>query len=177
LSTDHLTLPKRNKMKAIDSPLVNEWLTQKGLLDRKGEIAFSTFSFSEKCKIPVDSGKKTAISAMLCSFFKKEQESLLWINEYGIWPSSEDGNLFAGFRKSLGISESLFEKPGHVFSMQDNISIKSILCMVLYFCWGAFIIPGSKAFCIKVTHDEQLVVFAENKSTLEGVWSQIQTII
>jgi len=154
------------------------WLSSKGLLDSKGSLSFSGFSEPVSYRIPADSGKKTVLSRIIASFFDSEAESLLWINEYGIWPSSEDRPLFEGFRKSLGESALLIEKPGHIFSKQDLSAISSLLAMVLYFCWGAVIAPTNKSLIIRISHDEMLDIYSQDKKVLpQKIMEKVESVI
>jgi hypothetical protein len=102
-------------MQIIDKEKTKLWLSQRGLLDSTGKPFFSELHKVLASAIPVDSGCKTALSRAIVSFFETDDEALLWINEFGIWGSSEDRYLFQGFRRSLGESSPLREKPGHVF--------------------------------------------------------------
>lgn len=84
---------------------------------------------------------------------------MLWINEYGVWPSSEDMNLFLGFRKSLGIKAHLHEIPGHLITSSDEADAASLIGMSLYFCWGALIAPSSSDFLLRISHDEFIELY------------------
>jgi hypothetical protein len=160
-------------MEIIDKEKTMKWLSSKGLLDSKGSLSFSGFSKPVSYRIPTASGKKTVLSRVITSLFDSETESLLWIDEWGIWPSCEDWTLFEGFRKSLGESTKLYEKPGHIFSKQDLGAITSLVAMVLYFCCGAVIVPTTKSFIIKISHDEFIDIYSQDKEVL----IQIKSII
>jgi hypothetical protein len=153
-------------MEIVDKEKTMNWLLIRGLLDSKGSLSLSAFSEQVSYRIPADSGKKTVLSRMIASFFDSDGESLLWINEYGIWPSCEDWTLFEGFRKSLGEYSPLFEKPGHIFSKQDLSSVSSLLAMIFYFMWGAIIVSASKNIVVKISHDEMLDIFSSNKKVI-----------
>ena len=72
--------------------------------------------------IPVDSGKKNCLAKKIAGIFN-ECETLLYINEYGIWPSCENMYLFDGYRKSIGIDEKIYEKPSHIIKSNENIEL------------------------------------------------------
>lgn len=157
-------------MQIIDEKETKLWLSKKKLLDFKGEgLSLPEFLEPLSYNIPVDSGVKTALSRTITSFFKDDDESLLWINEFSIWPSAENQNLFYGFRRSLGESSQLYVKPGHLFSNGDIETIESLLSMVLYFYWGAILVPSHKNFIIQISHDEWMDVFVKDKNYLVGI--------
>ncbi len=165
-------------IRIIDINETKSWLRFKGLaIDSKGAPTFQACKEIATYSIPHDSGRKTALAREIASWFEKDIEALLWINEFGIWPSSEDLNLFIGFRKSLGEKSSLNEKPGHLFSQDDLEIVASLLSMVFYFCWGAFLIPASKEFIFKISHDEMINIFAVNKTSIKKQLSNIERII
>jgi hypothetical protein len=154
-------------MKIIDNEKIKKWLSDIKLLDSQGSLSIPEFSKLASYRIPIDSGKKTALSRVITSFFDFKDASLLWINEYGIWPSNEDWTLFNGFRKSIGEQSQLFEKPGHIFTKTDIDIINSLVAMILYFNWGAIIVSAKKEILIKISHDEILEVFTYRKINIK----------
>jgi len=156
-------------MKIIDEIETNSWLSERGLVGRDGRLLLSTFPHSASCKIPMDAGRKNRLSKLLASLYKYDEEALLWINEYGIWPSCEDWGLFDGFRRSLGEDSALYERPGHVFSKEDIQSVGSLLAMVLNFFWGAVMVSTTKRTVIRISHDEFMDIFAKD----EDVFSEL----
>lgn len=163
-------------MRIINLDEINFWLNENGLL--KSDIKLSSLGYSKiaSYNIPIDSGKKTALAKVIANFFENDRETLLWINEFGIWPSCEDWNLFKGFRKSLGETSLLFEKPGHLFSKDDIDSVVSLLSMVFYFYWGAALISASKKYSIIISHDEFISFFAMEKDNLKQELCVIEKI-
>jgi len=150
-------------MRIIDKEETIRWLSQRGLLDPTGKPSFSKFFQVMDFAIPVDSGRKTALSRIIVSFFEYDDEALLWINEFGIWESSEDRYLFQGFRRSLGESSPLHEKPGHVFSKGDLEATRSLVAMTLYFVWGGILFSPAKNLAIKISHDEFITIYVKDK--------------
>lgn len=152
------------------------WLAKRNILDsscrpNKG------FLEPLQYKSPVDSGAKTALSKLISSFFNIDGESLLWINEFGIWPSAEDRNLFDGYRRSLVESSPLYEKPGHIFSSDDIDAIGSLLAMILYFCWGAVLVSSDQNLIIKISHDEFIDVFARDKQHFAEIQNRFNDLL
>ena len=98
---------------------------------------------------------------MLAFLCDAEGESLLVIHEHGVFPSAEDRFLFDGFRRSLGERAPVHEKPGHLFTRDDAKAVASLLALVLYFAWGAYIFPESGRFVVQISHDEILDVWGD----------------
>ena len=150
-------------MRIVDKSEVESWLSKRGLLSPERKISIpKTFSF-RSFPIPVDTGMKRFLSKTITNlYYAVGGEALLWISEYGIWPSAENLNLFYGFRKSLGEDASLYDEPGHLFAKEDLSAIDSLLCLTLYFFWGCMVAPPSCDFLICVSHDEMVDVFVRN---------------
>jgi hypothetical protein len=120
------------------------------------------FVFAVSKVIPQDAGRKNHIAKSL-SQFDYGRECLLVINEYGIWPSSENLDLFYAYRKSVGILSSLDECSAHLIRRSDNIELYCILCMILYFSWGAILFSESSDTIISISHNERLDVYFKNE--------------
>jgi hypothetical protein len=146
-------------MQVIDEARTVLWLAKNGIVVANGQPSFTTFVEILSTAVPPDSGRKTALSRTIASLFKDDDEALLWINEVGIWPSSEDRFLFDGFRRSLGEESPLPAKPGHLFSRDDLAPVASLVALVLYFVWGAILYSPARALVIKISHDELISVF------------------
>jgi hypothetical protein len=123
-------------------------------------VDLAEYNLIQSEQIPNDSGRKNYISKKI-SNLKYGKECLLYINEYGIWPSSENMDLFNGYRKSIGINESLPEKSAHLIDVSENKELYCLLCMVLYFCWGALLIPENTNEMIRISHDEYIEVLVK----------------
>lgn len=104
-------------------------------------------------KLPEDSGAKVAIARTLVGAILSRGPTVLWINEWGVWPSSEHPDLFKTYRAALGESRSLIEAPIHLCEAGDEEKATSILCMALFFCWGAEIFNLNRELRATISHD------------------------
>lgn len=164
-------------MKAIDNAAISSWLNTNQLVSADGSLELLGAPLRRSYPIPSDSAKKTVLSRIVASLFDSDREALLWINEYGIWPSAEDWTLFSGFRAHLGEESSLHEKPGYLFSNKDVDLVSSILALVLYFVWGALLISPDKRFLVRISHDEVLETFCSDPQALPSrVIQQLESV-
>lgn len=150
-------------MNIVGETEAREWLARRNLIGAGGEFLIESPTGPLRYRIPEDSGKKTALSRLLSSVFEVDGESLLVIREHGIFPSCEDLVLFDGFRRSLGESGHVHEKPGHIFTREDLPVVSSLVAMVLYFVWGAFLVPGTGRFVVEISHDEIMDVYGDGE--------------
>jgi len=107
--------------------------------------------------LPKDSGAKVALARIIANTFLDQGPSVLWINEWGIWPGAEHMHLFTRYRLSFGEERTLPEAPVHIFeSIGDRDVFISILCLSLFFAWGVEIIDLDRSRALTISHDEWL---------------------
>jgi hypothetical protein len=118
--------------------------------------------------IPVDSGRKTALARLLSNLFLRDCSVLLYVSGWGVWPSSENLDLFYGYRRSSGERRTLREAPAHLFEPTDVDTFVSVLSMVLFFLWDAWISDVEGKTLVRVSHDEWFEVFTgDDASNME----------
>jgi hypothetical protein len=161
-------------MKTIDRAQTLDWLSKRQLQDSSGSIDYPGSIQAVRSRIPMDSGRKTALSRVIASLFAEDEEALLWINEFGIWPSAEDWNLFDGFRLSLGEAKAVQERPGHLFSKAELKVAGSLIAMILYFCLGAVLVSTKRGLVIKISHDELIEVCARTQADASNAAEQLR---
>jgi len=155
-------------MKTFTQEEAKSWMIDKSVnLTEKG--CFVGYKLIQTETIPKDSGRKNYLAREL-SNLEYGKKCLLYINEYGIWPSSENIELFKGYRKSIGIDENLTEKPAHLIAYSEKTELYCLLCMVLYFCWGAFFISETANEIIRTSHDEYIELFVRGDILKENAF-------
>jgi len=119
---------------------------------RSGSLTAASFF------IPGDSGKKTALARLVPRLPGSTVPLVLWITGWGVWPSSENWDLFYGYRRSLGENRHLIDAPVHVVEAADSEALASILSMVFFFGWDAQLMNTTGEFMVTISHDEWLEV-------------------
>jgi hypothetical protein len=128
--------------------------------------------YSRSFRLDPDSGRKTELARLLATGVAESKGAgVLWIGEIGIWPSSENLELFNGYRRSLGEARPLHEAPIHEFGAGDYVALECLLDLVLYFVWDASLIDVSDATAFHISHDEWITVRADGPEPVER-WSQ-----
>ncbi len=165
-------------MTTLDRAKAIGWLSSKGVTRSKGRYVIEEPMRKATYPIPTDSGKKTVIARELARQLGRFDEVMLWIDEFGIWPSSENWYLFDMFRRSLGERKHLHERPGHIFTAGDFDAVFGLLSMVLYFNWGAVLAPSSGTLVVRISHDEFIDVYAKDSiGTDDDVFAALDHII
>ena len=155
-------------MKALSVEAVKNWLRASSLLGAQGQVDLKGFLGSAYMKLPDETGRKTNLAKVLADSFRSTKDGLLWINEYGIWPSSENRLIFYALRRVIGEEHPLEDAPGHVFGAEDTELLSAMLAVVLYFSWGALLARGDLGLIARISHDDY-VDFYGSADALEGI--------
>ena len=95
--------------------------------------------------------------------------TLLWITEWGIWPSSENWHLYYKLRQTYGDYRLLHEAPGHLFLEHEAEDLASFLQLALLNGWGGYVLPQADSVSAFFSHDELITFYAESAERLSGV--------
>src|ERR1700704_5502382 len=106
-------------MKIISPPECTDWLKRNLGTNFAVEDIEITYINHVSYLLPCDTGKKTAMGRTLVALLTSKSPGLFWITRTGIWPSSENIDLFDGYRKSLGENRSINLAPAHIFGESD----------------------------------------------------------
>lgn len=116
-------------------------------------------------RLPGDAGKRTALARTLSALASQTDSSgMLWITGYGIWPSSENRELFYVLRRSLGESRLLNDVPCHLFDQSDTVGLECLLDLVLYFFWDATLYLVPVGIIVRLSHDEVMELYSNSAS-------------
>ena len=85
---------------------------------------------------PPDSGAKVSLARALFSFVDPKPETLLLVDDWAVWPSSQHMPLFTRFREALGEHRPLIEAPGHLVTTSDAEDAVSIVATSLFYFFG-----------------------------------------
>ena len=100
--------------------------------------------------------------------------ALLWITEWGIWPSSENWHLYYRLRQSYGDRRLLDEAPGHLFLEHEVEDLATFLQVAMLNGWGGYLLTQADYVNAFFGHDEYIDFYASvdgNLSEVRGAWS------
>ena len=101
------------------------------------------------------------------------QPSLLWITEWGVWPSSENWHLYYKLRRMYGDYRLLHEAPGHLFLDFETEDLASFLQVALLNGWGGYLLTQADFVNAFFSHDEFIDFYAENEANLADLQGAI----
>jgi hypothetical protein len=92
--------------------------------------------------------------------------TLLFITEWGIWPSSENWHLYYKLRQTYGDNRLLHEAPGHLFLGHEAEDLTSFLQLSMLNGWG-----GTEANYVNAffSHDEYIDFFGDKDTNLTDI--------
>ena len=95
--------------------------------------------------------------------------TLLWLTEWGIWPSSENWHLYYRLRQTYSDQRLLHEAPGHLFLEHEAEDLASFLQVAILNGWGGYILTQADYVNAFFSHDEYIDFFAERDENLTDV--------
>jgi len=145
-------------MKVLTRENASEMVSGKPLDAFLSELSCRLRLVGDIYSIPPDSGRKTALSRLFAYLLLRIPNICIYISGWGVWGSSENFDLFYGYRRSFGETRTVMEAPVHVFQRGEEDAFTSILSMALYFVWDAWVFDSGGKAVVRISHDEWLEV-------------------
>jgi hypothetical protein len=120
-----------------------------------------------------DSGAKVSMARFLFSLVTPEPETLIVVDDWTVWPSSQHMPLLTRFRQALGVTRSLIEAPGHLVTVAGSDDAVSVIATSLLFIWDCYGISSSGRDAFYVSHDESCWFASRDPSMAAGVRAQV----
>ncbi len=102
-----------------------------------------------------------ALAQRIVAWYGPFERLVLWVTEWGIWPSSENLHLYYTVRRASGDARELAEAPGHVFLKHEQAEAETCLDLVIRFGWGGFLFGDPQSTAMTLSHDEWLRITTE----------------
>jgi hypothetical protein len=149
-------------MKILTKENASEMLGGKSLDAFVSQLSSRLHLVANTYSVPPDSGRKTALSRLFAYLLLRNSSVCVYVSGWGVWGSSENLDLFYGYRRSFGENRTLMEAPVHLFERSEEDTFVSILCMVFYFVWDAWVFDIEGKALVRISHDEWLEVRADD---------------
>ena len=133
-----------------------EWCQalQVPLDDQRGPMREFTHRYRLRCAFPPSFTQLLWFSRCIESALQPRQTCLLWVTDFGIFPSNENHHLYYRLRQSYGDVRLLHEAPGHLCLDYERPEVVTLVHLCILFGWDVHLIPTvgyGRAF---VCHDE-----------------------
>ena len=123
----------------------------------------------ERVSYPRDPYRMFFVAHWIARSLTYRQPTLLWITEWGIWPSSENWHLYYKLRHSYGDLRLLQEAPGHLFLEHESEDFASFLQIAMLNGWGGYVLTHADYVNAFFSHDEYIDFFAKLDANLQEV--------
>lgn len=158
-------------MTALSEAECRDWCEREGVLECEGDLLFDKKeTFRRTVVVPQHSRSLALLSKRLPHQLSTSEEILLWVTEWGIWPSEENVALFRRLLLAYDERRWLSAAPGFVFGAGDRDELEGFIRLVLIFGWGARIVGSGADTVFVVTHDETLEIVSKTAIDTQG-WS------
>ncbi len=158
-------LTKENASELLGGESLDTFVSQ---LSSRLRLVGDTYS------IPRDAGRKTALSRVFAYLLLRKSSVCVYVTGWGVWGSSENLDLFYGYRRSFGENRPLIEAPVHLFERTEEDTFISILCMVFYFFWDAWVFDVEGKALVRISHDEWLEVRADDDEAIKEFVAELE---
>ena len=161
-------------MRFLEINEVWDWCTGTGFpLDERRRLADDP-ALSERTRwlyaTGERSGREPQLAADAVSALGAWDECLLWVTEWGVWPSGEDWPRFYAARGALGERRSLETAPAQLFGPDDGSLLIEFITQVMDKAWDAWVLaarndrPTDRR--LRISHDEWIELAASQPLAL-----------
>ena len=113
---------------------------------------------------PSDAGARVALARTLWNSLGARSEGLVWVTEWGVWPSSEHMPLYTALRRAFGDKRPLIEAPGHLFQLGEDDNGLSFFLVAALFFWDVYLLRAGGDSAAFLSHDEFCIVVSHDAS-------------
>jgi hypothetical protein len=143
----------------------DDWVASHG----RGLPKAGTYEFELRIKYPSAAYRYFAIATWMSVNLFIEKSTLLWTTEWGIWPSSENWNLYETLRNQYGNSDKLCDSPGHLFCGDETADLATFLQFAMLNGWGGYVLAEADRVNAFFSHDEYFDFYARDPNDLEMI--------
>jgi hypothetical protein len=142
-----------------------DWLAGRGreIPEPHPDLHFERFLY------PKEPYRVYPFARLISDSFNYREPVLLWITEWGIWPSSENGHLYYKVRQSYGDRLLLHERPGHLFLGYESEDLASFLQLAMLNGWGGHFITAANYTNAFFSHDGYIDFFSNSAGDLDDI--------
>jgi hypothetical protein len=152
-------------MKFYTQQQCEEWLAQRNRVPPDQDKSLP----AERFDYPNEGYRFFPIASAIAHSITYRQPVLLWVMQWGIWPSSENWQLYYKLRQTYGDHRLLPDAPGHLFLEYEAEDLSTFLQVAMLSGWDGYILTEANYVNALFSHDEYMDFFThapENLSEL-----------
>jgi hypothetical protein len=127
-----------------------------------------------RCDFPKSFTQILWFSRRLEAALQPRQSCLVWVTDWGIFPSNENLHLFYRLRQTYGETRLLQEAPGHLCLDFESAEVVTLVHLGMLFGWDLHLIPASGYARAFVCHDEWAEIAFDDASQFEATVKEFQ---
>jgi hypothetical protein len=121
-----------------------------------------------RCGFPKSFTQMFWFSRYIEAALQPRQSCLVWVTEWGIFPSNENLHLFYRLRQTYGETRLLPEAPGHLCLNFESAEVLTLIHLGMLFGWDFHLILTSGYARAFVSHDEWVEMAFDDAAQLEA---------
>ena len=127
----------------------------------------------ERIEYPPEPYRIFFVAHWIAAELTHRRPTLLFITEWGIWPSSENWHLYYKLRQTYGDWRLLEEAPGHLFLEHEAEDLATFLQIAMLNGWGGYVLTQANYVNAFFSHDEYIDFFAEPPRGLTNIREEL----
>lgn len=125
----------------------------------------------ERFEYPSEAYRFVPMTNALAHSIIYRQPVLLWVTEWGIWPSSENWLLYYRLRQTYGDFRLLDEAPGHLFLEHEAEDLSTFLQLAMLNGWDGYVLTQANYVNAFFSHDEFMDFYTADPGSLSELRS------
>ena len=105
-------------------------------------------------RIPSDAGQRVALVANQIEPFRGVGMTLVWFDDWAVWPSGQRMHIFERVLGSYGEARPLIERPAFLFSKGEYEDMVSFVTIGVLFLWDVHVVSTKARHLVFYSHDE-----------------------
>lgn len=140
-------------MKSLTAKQAAEWCRNLGVPadTRSGP---SSEILVDQFELPNESVDRVAIAEERLADFASASRILIWITEWGVWPSIDRSDDFRAIRAEFGETRRLHEIPAHLATNADFEYVRRMTECAVCSLWDLYLIGPKGRKILHFSHDE-----------------------
>src|SRR6266481_3428513 len=130
---------------------------------------------TERVGYPPEQNRFFFVAHWIATSLTYRMPALLWITEWGIWPTSENWHLSYKLRQTYSDHRLLDEAPGHLFLEHETEDLATFMQIAMQNGWGGYVLTDANYVNAFFSHDEYIDFFTQNDGNLADVRKELGT--
>jgi hypothetical protein len=127
-----------------------------------------------RCEFPKSFTQMLWFSRCIDAALQPRQSCLVWVTDWGVFPSNENLHLFYRLRQTYGETRLLHEAPGHLCLNFESAEVVTLVHLGILFGWDLHLIPTSGYARAFVCHDEWVEIAFDDAAQFGKTGKELQ---